>query len=243
MHKKPPGLSVATSHPHHHVLGQAATWDGCRYLLDFTDADAGRYWFGQCIQGWLILRAILRHDDGDWSPAPMEDHSPSALRWIECEWAGYPCDEPTLGHACRIPTRTRPSKYQLRAAKVRPHEAAINAHLERVAGTRVLGPRVDGRPLYACSETVADAGIAKVHDARGRKRRARDDDQLLPRSLRVRDQRDEPRQLPGQPSVDLWARAMAENDPHARRFYLRRAEKRAPVDPWWLRPPPFRHGG
>lgn len=204
---------------HDQFPGPVDLWDGGRFLLDFSEIDSGRLWFGQCVEGWLIYRRLDRGAQGDWEPATPND--PDASLYAECK---HHCDGP-------LDARHWPSKGQARAAKVAPHIDAINAELQGIARTRVPGIRTGGKPLWACSETVADAKLVKIHDARGRKRAQRVE--LSEHARRVRDGRDEPRSLPEPRSVDLWARGMAESDP----LLIERAAKQAPNDPPSLRPP------
>lgn len=212
---------------HDHFLGPVHLWgEGGRFILDFSEIDSGYVWFGQCVEGWLIYRRLDRGPQDDWEPARMND--PDASLYAECE---HHCDGPS-------DARRWPSKAQMRAAKVPPHRDAINAEIERVAATRVPGVRGwDGRPAWACSETVADAKLAKIHDARGRKREQRVE--LSEHARRVRDGRDEPRSLPEPRSVDLWARGMAQGDP----LLIERAARQAPNDPPSLRPPTWIRDG
>lgn len=181
--------------------------------MDFSEIDSGRLWFGQCVEGWVIYRRIDRGAQGDWEPAAMSD--PDTTLYAECEHLH--CDGPS-------DARHWPSKPQTRAAKVAPHVDAINAQLERVARTRLPGIRTGGRPLWACSETVADGKLVKIHDARGRRREQRAE--LSKHARRVRDERDESRSLPEQSYDDLVTRAMAQEDPAARSYYLRTASSR-----------------
>lgn len=210
MHKRLPD-------PHWHLPGSSVLWHGGRYELDFADADDGRLWFGQCVGGWRIYRALVCRGDV-WSPAPMSDASPDALRWLECEH----CDG-------RRSTYSRPSKAQVRAAKVAPHIPAINEQLVRLAQAPAMGPRhADGRALYPCSDTIAVAGLVTVQHAQGRPRIDKRPDEPgapLSRSLKVRDERDNARALPPQSSRDLFARANADHDEPRRRFYARAAQR------------------